>query len=262
MSYFHTSGSHASARMVAVVAFLLIPITGSLHAQGVSEAQKDALRSSCRSDFMANCSGVQPGGTEALQCLESHMAKLSAPCQGAVKSVMPKSAPATPAVTKQPASPPPAAATSPAPAPSAPAPSQTTEAAPAPTQEQAEAVRVTCRRDYRRLCRGVPQGPEALACLQRNTARLTPNCRTSVAAIGNPQVTPPPPGQHAPLVTRRMAMQLPIRLRAAIVAACEPDRRTVCGRARLGEGRVIVCLAENISTVSANCREALVGAFP
>jgi len=260
MLFFHNSGASATTRMVAIAAILLIPVAGPLQAQGVSEAQKDALRSSCRSDFMANCSGVQPGGAEALQCLESHMAKLSAPCQSAVKSVMPKSAPATPAATKQPASPPPAAATSPAPAPSAPAPSQATEAAPAPTQEQVEAVRVTCRRDYRRHCRGVPQGPEALACLQRNAAGLTPNCRTSVAAIGNPQVTPPT--EPLPLVSRRRAAQLPLRLRAAIVAACEPDRQAFCGRARLGRGRLIACLAENISTVSANCREALVGAFP
>ena len=261
MSFFHTSGSHSTARMVAIAALWLFPTAGSLQAQGGSEAQKDALRSSCRSDFMANCSGVQPGGAEAVQCLESHMAKLSAPCQSAVKAVMPKSAPAAPAATKQPASPPPAAATPPAPAPSAPAPSQATEAAPAPTPQQVEAVRVTCRRDYRRLCRGVPQGAEALACLQRNAARLTPNCRTSVAAIGNPQVTPPP-AEPLPLVSRRRAAQLPLRLRAAIVAACEPDRQAFCARARLGRGRLIACLAENISTVSANCREALVGAFP
>jgi hypothetical protein len=34
-------------------------------------------------------------------------------------------------------------------------------------------------------CAGVqPGGPEALACLQRNAAKLSPDCRTSVAAIG------------------------------------------------------------------------------
>src|SRR5215218_6031110 len=59
-----------------------------------TQAQRDAIRSSCRSDYMANCSSVTPGGAEALQCLQSHMSKLSSACQGAVKAISPPAAPA------------------------------------------------------------------------------------------------------------------------------------------------------------------------
>jgi hypothetical protein len=38
-------------------------------AQQPTQAQRDAIRAVCRSDFMANCASVQPGGKEALQCL-------------------------------------------------------------------------------------------------------------------------------------------------------------------------------------------------
>ena len=48
------------------------------------------------------------------------------------------------------------------------------------------AVKNTCRADFRRNCKGVqPGGPEALACLQRNAAKLSPNCKTSLADIAD-----------------------------------------------------------------------------
>ena len=46
----------------------------------VTEAQKDAVKSACRSDFMAHCSSVTPGGEAALQCLGKNMSSLSAGC--------------------------------------------------------------------------------------------------------------------------------------------------------------------------------------
>ena len=61
-----------------------------------------------------------------------------------------------------------------------------------PTAEQREAIKLTCRRDFFFNCRGVtPGGAEALACLQRNASRLSPDCQTSLAAIadGAPPVT-------------------------------------------------------------------------
>jgi hypothetical protein len=48
------------------------------------------------------------------------------------------------------------------------------------------AVKFTCRSDFGRYCKGVaPGGPEALGCLQNNAARLTSNCKTSIAAIAD-----------------------------------------------------------------------------
>ena len=116
---------------------------------------------------MANCSGVQPGGSAALACLQKNTPKLSPSCQQAVKSIGGAAATAAAAPT--------AASTA--------APSD----APAmPTAQQQSAIQRTCRADFMRNCRGVPPGgPEALACLQRNAARLSPDCKTSVADIGD-----------------------------------------------------------------------------
>src|SRR6202035_3093383 len=49
--------------------------------------QKAAIRAACRSDFMSHCSGVQPGGAEALQCLKRSEAQLSAACRSAVAAI-------------------------------------------------------------------------------------------------------------------------------------------------------------------------------
>jgi hypothetical protein len=132
-------------------------------------AQQNAIRQSCRNDFMANCSGVQPGGQAALVCLQTNAAKLSPPCRQAVGAIGGAPKPAAAAVAA------PAVAVAPA------------AVAPAmPTPEQQAAIKNTCRADFMRNCKGVtPGGPEALVCLQANSARLSPNCQTSVAAIAD-----------------------------------------------------------------------------
>jgi len=104
-------------------------------AQESTPDQQSAIRSNCRSDFMANCSFVPRGGKEALQCLKDNVAKLSSGCQQAVKAVMPAPAPKPPApsVTATPAAPaaPPPAATPAAPVLATPAPPAASAAAPA-----------------------------------------------------------------------------------------------------------------------------------
>src|SRR6516162_8709677 len=55
--------------------------------QGPSEAQRAAVKAQCRSDYIAHCSDVTPGGAAALQCLQKNMASLSASCQSAVRAV-------------------------------------------------------------------------------------------------------------------------------------------------------------------------------
>jgi len=85
-----------------------------------------------------------------------------------------------------------------------------------PTAEQQNAIRITCRRDFVVNCRGVqPGGPEALACLQRNSAKLSPDCRTSVAAVsdGAPApaaataATPAPAARPGPIGPVRRAIR-------------------------------------------------------
>jgi hypothetical protein len=76
-------------------AVVLVVGTGAISAvtasaQTATEAQKEALRSHCRSDFLAHCEGVPPGGVEAFECLVKNEASLSETCQAAVKAVDPE----------------------------------------------------------------------------------------------------------------------------------------------------------------------------
>jgi hypothetical protein len=56
-------------------------------AQGPSDAQRAAIRSNCRFDYIANCAGVPTGGLESLQCLHKNMSRLSGSCKTAVNAV-------------------------------------------------------------------------------------------------------------------------------------------------------------------------------
>ena len=53
----------------ALIAAAVIGLASPAQAQRPSEEQLNAVRSSCRFDFLANCSGVPRGGKEALDCL-------------------------------------------------------------------------------------------------------------------------------------------------------------------------------------------------
>jgi hypothetical protein len=53
-----------------------------------------------------------------------------------------------------------------------------------PTPEQLAGINFTCSRDSRDLCKDASAGsPEVYACLQRNSAKLSSDCRTSVMAV-------------------------------------------------------------------------------
>src|SRR5580692_11301143 len=65
-------------------------------AQAPSEAQREAIKSNCRSDYIAHCSSIPPGGAASLECLQKNMSSLSASCAGAVRAVeAPAAAPKT-----------------------------------------------------------------------------------------------------------------------------------------------------------------------
>src|ERR1700726_770446 len=57
------------------------------YSQTRTDAQRAAIKSQCRSDYIAHCSSVPPGGMAALQCLQKNMASLSSGCQTAVRAV-------------------------------------------------------------------------------------------------------------------------------------------------------------------------------
>src|SRR5262245_66316179 len=71
-------------------------------AQKPSQAQINAMRQSCRSDYMAHCSTVPTGGAPALNCLKQNLSNLSPACQNAVKAIAPDTAAA--AASRAPAS--------------------------------------------------------------------------------------------------------------------------------------------------------------
>jgi hypothetical protein len=248
-------------------ALLLIALATPAAAQQPTAEQQNAIRQNCRPDFMANCSGVQPGGRDALQCLQRNASKLSAGCQGALAAIAPPAAPAAPAAA---ASAPPPAVTA-APAAPATAPARTQAAAPpaaaapraaaAPTPQQRSAIQQACRSDFMANCSGVqPGGAQALQCLQRNSASLSPACQGAVAAISGGGAGPataaaPPPAADS--VAAPMPAVLPPRIELMVVRSCRPDLQMLCAGVPPGGGRLISCLAQNEAQVSPTCKMAL-----
>lgn len=213
----------------------------------LTAAQKDAMRASCRGDFMSHCSGVSPGGPEALTCLQRNVGQLSAACKQAVGAT------ATPA-SKQP----PKRAVRAAPPPAAAPPLDAPPPAAGPTPKQMKALKFTCRRDFRANCRGVPPGGRAaFACLASHTARLSQNCRTSVRAILE---TAPPPQTAAPAAPPPAA-QPPSRATvvdaAVMLRACKRDMFRHCRGVDLGGGRMLNCLVSHEDSLGFRCRAAL-----
>src|SRR4030095_5762053 len=157
-------------------------------AQAPSQAQRDAIKSQCRSDYIAHCSSVPPGGEASLQCLQKNMSSLSSSCQSAVRAVeAPAAATAKPADTAAPKATAPAAASTPAP--------KAAAAAPAgqPSSAQISAIRSACRSDYPKVCAGVPTGgAPALQCLEKNKAKLSAGCEKAVSAASGGGATAAP----------------------------------------------------------------------
>jgi hypothetical protein len=261
-------------------------------AQAPTEAQREAIRSACRSDYIAHCSSVPPGGAESLQCLQKNMSSLSAACKTAVNAVQPPAAaptrtdvPAaapkaeTPAV--EPAKPPETAApAAPAPTPAPAAPAATTaapkavpatpKAVPAtpkaataakkPSDAQIAAIRSACRSDYPKVCAGVPTGgAPALQCLQKNKAKVSSPCQQALDAAAGGATTAAPvattPAPPAAALTLR-----PMRPREELFvlrSACGGDVRSLCGGVAPGGGRIVQCLAANAGSLSPACKDAL-----
>jgi hypothetical protein len=189
------------------------------HAQDVTEAQKSAIRSNCRSDFMSKCSSVTPGGTEAFQCLKKNEATLSGGCRAAVDAIkLPSAAPAAAPV-------PAAAPAAPAPAASAPKPAEpATAAAPAAAKPAAPA----------------PAKPAAAP--KPAVASAPPAAAPAPAPAPAVSSQPKPPTIQEAVLVRRF---------------CTVDYQTLCKGVRVGGGRVIKCLSDNQPALSPGCKEAV-----
>jgi hypothetical protein len=79
--------SRSAAFLFLVLAAPLATLAPASAQEQPTGAQREAIKTDCRSDFIKHCSGVEPGGMPALQCLEKNMASLSETCQAAVKPV-------------------------------------------------------------------------------------------------------------------------------------------------------------------------------
>ncbi len=151
----------------AVLAAIALIAGGKIGAaQQPTQAQADAIRQSCRSDYQAHCSNVPTGGSAALQCLRTNLASLSPGCQsavGATGGAAAGSAPAAPpASSAGPATPPPGM----------------------PTRQQAMMMRQACGMDFRQWCRGVGiGGGRALACLADHRESLSEPCRDALGRM-------------------------------------------------------------------------------
>jgi hypothetical protein len=263
----------------------------------ITSAQQSAIRANCRSDFMSHCSGVTPGGKDALMCLQKNVGSLSGACQAAVRATIPApaaakaepvpqtmapaappppapaaaAAPPPPPATVTVASPPKAVIAAPPPArhvikPAAAAPAPVAAVAPPPSPPPAldpaklKALKFTCRADFRRLCKHVPEGPEAFACLDAHRARLSPNCRTSVADIAAsmpagaippamPVVVKPAPVAHPP--------KAPVVDAAVMIRACKLDMIRHCRGVGVGGGKMLACLTAHEDSLTFRCRAAM-----
>ena len=118
------------------------------------------------------------------------------------------------------------------------------------------AIKNTCRGDFSRNCKGVPLGgPEAIACLQSNAAKLSPNCKIAVADIGDSV----PQAPTAPVTQRPNA---PVVMAAVIGRACMRDLIRRCRDTGVGDGQKIACLQANEGQLAPLCKAALKGTAP
>jgi hypothetical protein len=263
----------------------LLLLSNEVSAQQPTQSQRDAIRAVCRSDFMANCSGVEPGGKEAFECLVRNDAKLAPACQAAVNAAAPK--PAEPAAAA-PAAPanseiaPPAAKVERAP------PGIQVAPAEAPNDELKTVQQACTLNDFVAHCSWIaPNNPEILLCLKGNAADLSPNCQAAVRAL---PAAPPPaaaaPAEPAPAPARQAApAKKPVepkppeparantppapaapvtpaaapteQQKAAVRASCRSDFMSHCAGVQPGGAEALQCLKRNEAQLSAACRSAV-----
>src|ERR1700737_2190854 len=259
-----------AARLVALLATAMFATAAPALAQAPTEAQREAIKSECRNDYIAHCSSIPPGGEASLQCLRKNMSNLSSACAGAVRAVEAPAA-AAPKTESAPA----AAKTETAPATTTAKPATETAAPKAaantmakkPSSAQISAVRSACRSDYPKVCAGVPTGgAPALQCLEKNKSKVSAACEKAVSAASGGGTAPAAGGAPAAATTAAPAaapaaptviVLRPMRPREELFvlrSACGGDVRSLCGGVAPGGGRIMQCLATNAASLSPACQ--------
>jgi hypothetical protein len=239
-----------------VLASVMSVVAAPAFAQAPTEAQREAIKTDCRNDYIAHCSSIPPGGEASLQCLEKNMSSLSGTCQAAVRAV------------QAPAAAPAAASAKPAAATTAPKAAASTTAK-QPSSAQVAAVRSACQSDYPKVCASVPPGgAPALQCLEKNKAKVSAGCQQAVNAAAGGATAPAaggapaaataaaPAAAAAPttLVLRKM---LPREELFVTRSACAADIGTLCQGVVPGGGRIMQCLSVRSASLSPACRDVL-----
>jgi Cysteine rich repeat len=277
--------THATA-LCAIVAITALATASPAFSQAPTDAQRSAIRAACRSDYIAHCSSVPPGGMASLQCLQKNMSSLSSSCKAAVNAIGAPAAPKadaepeTKSETRSESKPEakPEAAPAASTAESAPAPkAAASTAAKKPSTAQAAAIRSACRSDYMAHCSSVPTGgAAALNCLKQNKSKLSANCQQAVNAAGGGAASgaaaapaesnaatdaataaPDAAPAAAPMVLRPMR---PREVLFVLRSACGADVRALCGDVPPGGGRIVQCLAAQAASLSPACHDVL-GSF-
>jgi hypothetical protein len=262
----------ANSRVLAALSALLLLSATTAPAQQPSQAELNAVRQSCRSDFMANCSGVTPGGKDALDCLKRNVTRLSGACQSAINALSPP-----PLAAAAPSAPPPIAAPQPA-AESAPEVAKSKAVATPIQDDQLAAVRQVCTlNDLMAHCSWIaPSNPELLQCLGANASDLSAPCQSAVLSL--PTTTPSTPKLSEPVRQAEPAKK-PVELThaptspppaptanagtpnaqqtAAIKAACRSDFVSHCTGVQPGGAAALQCLQRNAASLSGACRSAV-----
>ena len=275
--------STRAATIWASMAMATFMIASPAFSQAPTDAQRAAIKSECRSDYIAHCSSVPPGGMASLQCLQKNMSSLSSGCQTAVRAVEPPSetkaepAPEPSAAPKEETNSepvPPAAPAKSAAEPAAAAPkAAASSTAKKPSSAQVAAIRSACRSDYPAVCAGVPTGgAPALQCLEKNKSKVSARCQQAVAAVGggaapaaggaaateataSPTAAPQAAAPAAPpLVLRPMR---PREVLFVLRSACGADAHALCAGVDPGGGRILACLIEQSASLSPDCRGVL-----
>jgi outer membrane biosynthesis protein TonB len=267
-----------------ITAPLLLAATFALatqaFAQAPSEAQREAIKSNCRSDYIAHCSSIPPGGAASLECLQKNMGSLSGACATAVRAVEapaatapkaaeePKAEPKTETKTETKSEPAPVKEAKPAAAES-----KAASATKKPSQAQISAIKSACRSDYMKVCAGVPTGgAPALQCLEKNKSKVSASCAKAVTAASGGGAAPAGGapaaagggnsggGAAAAPAAPAVIVLRPMRPREELFvlrSACGGDVRSLCGGVPVGGGRIIQCLASQAAALSPACKDVL-----
>ncbi len=241
---------HLTLRLSMIPALACCLLASGAVAAEMTDAEKDALRSSCRSDYFSYCSSV-PRGPGVLTCLQKNIASVSAGCRQALSNLGGASTP----------------------------PRQRRRPPPQPRPRLHRRRRAHRPRTPPRLR---PRLAAAEAPLRHRPLRRRPLQRRRQPH--HPQRRPPrqlrrhrqPRVPRSPRPVRRAHRRRPLRRRRPPAAAMEPapvrplerlvflrracggDASAFCAGVPLGGGRIVECLSAQMPSLSPPCRDALV----